>query len=313
MVIRAYFFLLLALVQTGVFCQVGINDDGSAPASSAILDIKSSDKGLLIPRLTTSRIFNISGPLAGLIVYNTDSLDIWCFDGTQWIGLIDNSDTLDPVEWVCGFELLYLGRYYETVQIGSQCWMAENLDAGTRINGADAQDDNDTIEKYCYNNDPLNCQVYGGLYQWAEAMDYSTTAGARGICPEGWHIPDEAEWEILQGTVDSQYGIGDPVWDQTGNIGFDVGGNLKETGNAHWSSTNLGATDLYGFTALPGGRWDPTSGSFNYLNTRAHIWTSSQYTNANYAWFRALYYNTKTIDRFYYQKTYGFSVRCLKD
>jgi hypothetical protein len=64
----------------------------------------------------------------------------------------------------------YAGKTYNTVQIGKQCWLKENLDVGTRINGSVNQTDNGTIEKYCYNDDPANCTTYGGLYTWNESM-----------------------------------------------------------------------------------------------------------------------------------------------
>src|ERR1035437_10384230 len=75
----------------------------------------------------------------------------------------------------------YGGKTYHTVQIGSQCWLKENLD----INGIDSTRNNDTIEKFCYNNDPANCATYGGLYQWNEAMQSVTTDKTKGICPTG--------------------------------------------------------------------------------------------------------------------------------
>ena len=91
------------------------------------------------------------------------------------------------------------GQSYNTVQIANQCWMAQNLNVGSKINGSDEQSNNGTIEKYCYNNDAANCAVYGGLYQWDELMNYltssnATPSGRQGICPDGWHIPSEAEW-----------------------------------------------------------------------------------------------------------------------
>ncbi|MCK5838660.1 MAG: hypothetical protein KAG99_02370, partial [Bacteroidales bacterium] len=87
--------------------------------------------------------------------------------------------------------MLYEGQTYSIVAIGTQCWMAENLNVGTRIDGVDEQTDNPTLEKYCYNDLESNCDIYGGLYQWNEMMQYVTTEGAQGICPSGWHIPTD--------------------------------------------------------------------------------------------------------------------------
>src|SRR5665647_231898 len=97
----------------------------------------------------------------------------------------------------------YSGKTYNTVQIGNQCWLKENLDVGTMIDSLANPGNNGIIEKYCYGNNPANCTTYGGLYQWNEAMQYVTTAGAKGICPTGWHIPDTSEFQILGTTVNN--------------------------------------------------------------------------------------------------------------
>ena len=117
------------------------------------------------------------------------------------------------------------GQQYETVLIGTQCWMAENLNIGTRIDGVNDPSDNGNIEKYCYDDDPANCETYGGLYQWNEMMEYVTIERVQGICPEGWYIPTDDDWKILEGTVDSYFAVGDPIWDQGGWRGFDAGKN----------------------------------------------------------------------------------------
>ncbi|MFP4471865.1 MAG: FISUMP domain-containing protein, partial [Bacteroidales bacterium] len=134
----------------------------------------------------------------------------------------------DPGGFNCGDPLIDVrdGQSYATVQIGDQCWMAENLNLGERIDGSEEMADNGIIEKYCYDDDPANCETYGGLYQWNEMMQYNT-AGSQGICPEGWSVPTDEEWKTLEGTVDSQYPVGDPIWDNTDFRGFDVGLNLK--------------------------------------------------------------------------------------
>jgi len=121
--------------------------------------------------------------------------------------------------------------------------MAENLNIGSIIQNLDEMTDNGVIEKYCYNNEPSKCNQYGGLYQWNEVMQYTTTSGVQGICPEGWYIPTDDEWKILEGTVDSQYPVGDPIWNNTGHRGYDAGLNLKSTSG--WSSGNNG-TNLFG-------------------------------------------------------------------
>ena len=145
----------------------------------------------------------------------------------------------EQVPFVCG-DLFVDERdnnTYSSVQIGTQCWMAENLQIGTRIDGSEDQTNNASIEKYCYDNNDSNCDTYGGLYQWDEMMEYGATSGAQGICPTGWHVPADDEWCTLENYVDA----GTISCSETGWRGTDVGGNLKETGFAHWSSPNTGA------------------------------------------------------------------------
>ncbi len=121
------------------------------------------------------------------------------------------------------------GNTYATVQIGEQCWMAENLNIGTLINGSSNQTDNEIIEKYCYDDSEANCDIYGGLFQWDEMMEYTTTEGLQGICMEGWHLPTDAEWCTLEQEVDTT--ISCSSWGQY--RGVDGGGKLKETGTTH--------------------------------------------------------------------------------
>ena len=121
--------------------------------------------------------------------------------------------------------------------------MAENLNIGTTISGATDMANNSIIEKYCNENNTANCDTYGGLYQWNEMMEYSTTPGVQGICPTGWHLPTDAEWTVL-----TSYLGGESI----------AGGKMKTTGTIEagtglWYAPNNGATNSSGFSALPGG------------------------------------------------------------
>jgi uncharacterized protein (TIGR02145 family) len=193
----------------------------------------------------------------------------------------------------CGDLVELMGKLYNSIQIGNQCWLKENLDAGVMIAGSDTSEDNGIIEKYCYGDDTTNCNVYGGLYQWDEAMQYTTIEGARGICPTGWHIPTYAEFQILCDSVD---------WD---------GNSLKAIGQG----TSSGAgTNTSGFSALLGGVRS-TDGYFNMLSNQARFWISTEFSPL-LALNMSLYHNYITIglyDYSGYAKKYGFSVRCLKD
>lgn len=258
---------------------------------------------------------------------------------SEFQGLADNEYTLSwTISTVCGSSadavtisfapgmeqpcqgistISYYSQTYNTVEIGSQCWLKENLNVGTMISsnsGGQLQTNNGVIEKYCYQNNTANCAIYGGLYEWKEAMQYVTTEGAQGICPEGWHIPTDNEIKILEGTVDSQYPVGDPVWDNLGWRGLDAGGNLKEEGTTHWNPPNTDATNSSGFTALPAGyRYQP-NGTFSSIGNGNQIWCSSEYvSNTTFSWSRNMTWTTGQISRAFIHKETGISVRCLKD
>lgn len=208
----------------------------------------------------------------------------------------------------------YGGQTYNTVLIGDQCWLKENLNVGTMIPGENDMEDNGEIEKYCYDDDPENCETYGGLYAWDEMMQYVIEEGTQGICPPGWHVPTDAEWMILEGAADSYYGIGDPEWDDTGNRGIDVGYNLKSTYD--WNDfINPGAgIDLYGFTALPGGWLNGSWGNhFDYRHKYSYFYTSTEGSD-NAAWYRSFQYINQASYRYIdWPKDFGMSVRCLKN
>lgn len=192
------------------------------------------------------------------------------------------------------------GNSYQTIEIGDQCWMMENLKVTHYRNGDPIPNVTDhgtwiglTTGAYCdYNNDTSNVAVYGRLYNWFAIDD------SRNIAPEGWHVPSDAE---LQTLVD--YLGGDAV----------AGGAMKETGTTHWDSPNSGATNASGFTALPGGLRD-TDDMFDYMGMGAvaYFWSSTE-SPPNHAWTRKLYYTGAIANRLGYYKQYGYSVRCVRD
>ncbi len=188
-------------------------------------------------------------------------------------------------------KITYEGKTYNTVQIGTQCWLKENLDVGVMINGKENQTNNNIIEKYCYDNDPSNCTAYGGLYQWDESMQYVTTEKARGICPQGWHIPSKGELDTLRIIVSNE------------------GNKLKSTGQG-WSSGK--GTNESGFSALLAGYRYSTDGSFYYIGQNAFLWSSTE-PNTNYAYLMYLYGNSSSVSLDTNSKTLGLSIRCLKD
>ncbi len=206
----------------------------------------------------------------------------------------------------------YEGQVYNTIQIFSQCWMKENLNVGMMIQGTEEMIDNGIIEKYCFNNASDSCMKYGGLYQWNEMMRYTTQQGARGICPPGWHLPTDEEWKVLEGAVDSQYGIGDNTWDEWVFRGFDAGLNLRTTSG--WYGNGSG-TDLFGFSGLPGG-YRGYNGYFYDVRHNNQWWTSTELSYGFTAWLHGLDWSYSGVYRDYgfnFDKRNGFSVRCLRD
>ncbi len=201
----------------------------------------------------------------------------------------------------------YEGQIYNTIQVFGQCWLKENLNVGTMIPGTGLMTNNDTIEKYCYDDLPANCNQYGGLYTWDEMMQYVTAGGVQGICPPGWHVPNDEEWKVLEGAADSQYGIGDTIWDIFYERGIDGGTNLKST--TGWYSGGNG-TDIYGFTGLPGGYHSPSG--FDFKEQSAYWFMSTQYTLLT-SFVRFLRYEYPDIYRSWVYKESANSVRCMKD
>ena len=214
-------------------------------------------------------------------------------------------------------------KAYNAVQIGTQCWMADNLDYSTNgsfINGTLNQNNDAIVEKYCYNNLPANCTDYGGLYQWAEALGipsaYNTTnfnvppGNIQGICPLNWHIPSDQEWCILENFLESPINCNAWTW----NRGNHIGEYLKESGNAHWNSfpSILPATNSSGFTALGGGAKTPSG--FLELKEHGHWWATQEH-NASGASFRHLFYFNNEIGRggAGAAKVHGHSVRCIRN
>jgi len=226
--------------------------------------------------------------------------------------------------FICGTSTVtdYDGNVYNTVLIGTQCWMKENLNYGTYAAVTSPQV---AGTKFCQNLSGVNdatCPM-GGLYEWANIMNGSASCNGtgappndkcptnvQGLCPAGWHIPSHYEWTTLEKNVGTNPGAFPYDVTTTGWLGTDEGGNLKQTGTTNWISPNTGATNSSGFTALPGGNsW---AGSFNNAGNNGYWWSASE-LSATEAWGRYLYYSYCGVNRGYNSKSLGFSVRCLRD
>jgi len=193
----------------------------------------------------------------------------------------------------------YGGQNIRTVMIGSQCWMKDNLNIGnwTDQSQIQKQTDNEIIEKYCFGNDFVNCDQWGGLYQWDEAMQYVQTENAQGICPGGWHIPSSEDWKTL-----IRFLGGDDM----------AGGKMKYTGSNGWQLPNVGATDLSGFAALPGGYFDFMAQQWHDQNRNGYFWSSETITKGTSV-AMTLSYRTSDIDLYEEYNPSALSVRCVRN
>ena len=161
------------------------------------------------------------------------------------------------------------GQTYKYVKLGNQVWMAENLNY-------------ETANSYCYNDNSINCEKYGRLYEWSAALN---------SCPSGWHLPSDADFEILVEAVGGENVAGKNLKSTTG---WDLGGN------------GVG----FGFNALPGG-YRSSSGGFGSLGDNANFWSATENYESSAYYLELYYYNERThLD--YLGKGYAYSVRCLR-
>lgn len=179
---------------------------------------------------------------------------------------IKNGDPSQAL-WTCGDILNYAGQNYQTTQMGTQCWMAKNLNIGSLINSDVNQTNNNVVEKFCLDDNPANCIIYGGLYQWNEAMAYTTTPNAQGLCPAGWHMASELDFNILEENLPE----------------LDKGSRLASNTNL-WENGALKASAFFassGFNALPGGMGEDDSTLSENFN--AFFWSSTFSGNVAFA------------------------------
>jgi uncharacterized protein (TIGR02145 family) len=187
--------------------------------------------------------------------------------------------------FICGNSVIDIrdNQTYQTVKVGSQCWMASNLNYGTILASSQDQRDNCLPEKYCFSDNPVNCTNLGGLYQWDEIMQYDVTPSDQGLCPPGWHLPSENEWNTL---------FSDYI-----NNGF-AGNPLKYSGYS-------------GFNALLSGVvYYNKSQNFNGFAT--FFWTSTSAGNTQ-AWAHGMNDVVPSVSTYPSSKANAFSVRCLQN
>jgi uncharacterized protein (TIGR02145 family) len=194
-------------------------------------------------------------------------------------------NVMNPLPFFCNGTLTDVrdNQQYPTVQIGTQCWMAANLNFGNVIPSSSMQRDNCIMEKYCFNDNPVNCSTDGGFYQWDELVQFSSLAGGQGLCPPGWHVPTENDWNTLFAFYISSGFAGDP---------------LKFTGYS-------------GFNALLSGtRFLNRSWSFSGFATM--LWSSTS-QGPNKAWAHGMNSYNPSVSYYPAYRHNAFPVRCIRD
>jgi uncharacterized protein (TIGR02145 family) len=302
---------------------IKLNNQGDA--GSAMLDVSSPSKGILIPNVSltgSTDVTTITSPAVSLLVYNTatvsDILPGYFYNSGTIVSPFWTRLVTDAVSKAYADLLeLRLKAYVDSlfnpivqpssVTIGNQKWTDKNLDVSTYRDGTvipkvdDATWSTLTTGAYCYyNNDSTTyAAIYGKLYNWYAVVgihDNDANTPNKTLAPEGWHVPTDGEWTTLTDTL--------------GGVSV-AGGKMKEAGLAHWASPNTGATNESGFAGLPGGIRSG-NGRF-YDNGGDSYWWSSTENSTTVAWYRSLVNDIVDVDRNYSVKGSGFSVRCLRD
>jgi len=264
------------------------------------------------------------GP-AGTFQNGTNPGDMYYWNGNSWVlipigtqgqvlTVANNIPSWTTLQNNSGSVIDIDGNTYQTVTIGSQVWMKENLKVSKYRNGdpiptnlSDTDWQSTTSgASAIYNNDSANNTTYGKLYNWYAVAD------PRGLCPAGWHVPTDHDWQLLTKYLD-------PAADTTQCCSNIAGGKMKSTGTIEagtglWNSPNQDANNSSGFTGLPGGDrlGNGSNGIYVNIGTNGFWWSSTEYTSS-FAFFSYLLYNFDFSYRYNDLKTYGFSVRCLRD
>lgn len=250
------------------------------PNISALLDLTSTSKGFLPPRMTAAQRIAIILPAEGLLVFQTDGpKGYYYYINAAWTSLADLVS-------------------YPTVTTCTQQWMEKNLDITTYRNGDPIPYVTDntawsslTTGAWCYyNNDPSNNATYGKMYNWYAVTDM------RGLAPAGWHIPTDAEWTTMESCL--------------GGASV-AGGKMKVAGLKDWNAPNNSATNSSGFSGLPGGGRS-LDGSFVFEGALGGIWSSTA-ANASSGFSRYMQDTNGSLGRDMSDKRNGFSIRCVKD
>lgn len=376
------------------------------PNQSAILELKSTNLGFLIPRMTTADRDAIAAPIPeALLIYNTTTQCFEAYYSNSWVAFgcigcqlpgsfsatspsillgtsfnaawtssgaaatyyLDVSTASDFSSFLTGYNNLNVGNvttypinnltcnttYYYRVRASNTCgttassntittltgdcagacssqtFATVNINTGTQITAGTTQSPG---QKWCYNNLAANCTTYGGLYQWASAMNLPSSAltvyvygnglpncdpcgsgGVQGICPSGYHVPTDLEFSRFEYCVENFIGptgstpllTFQTTTNYRGSTGTQ-GPGIKMKSIQYWDGTNLS-----GFSALSSGYY--SGGTFQNIGFAAIYWLASEMTSANLAWTRTFWVSANNINRAATSKDTGLSLRCLKN
>ena len=222
----------------------------------------------------------------------------------------------------------------QDITIGTQVWTSKNLDVSTFRNGEPIPEakskeewskagDNKTAVFCYYEYDSKNGKVYGKLYNWYAVND------SRGLAPKGYHIPSDAEWTILTDKLGGEDLAGEKLKSKQGWMKIcpdcaDWTESYRNQVPCHTCKNSravktteiikIGGEKYSGFNAVAGGEWDNKYKFFSGMSRVGHWWSSSEeFNRSDDAWNRSLFYADKKVGRFRYYKSYGFSVRCMRD
>jgi uncharacterized protein (TIGR02145 family) len=210
------------------------------------------------------------------------------------------------------------GNTYNTVLIGTQCWTKENLKVTKYNDGTDIPEitgsqtwDNTVVTgaRTVYDDDPVNLTRYGYLYNWFAAKGISTGGSIiyKNICPTGWHVPTDNEWESLIRFIDPAMTVQSSVGTESS-----IAGKKLKSSSTLWQTDPNPGTDDFGFSALPGGRRLQSGFDFSEVEQRAYFWSTDLFTNGR-GFTRLLFYNFSSVSKDNYEKETGRSIRCIKD
>jgi uncharacterized protein (TIGR02145 family) len=256
--------------------------------------------------------------LATQFCYNSNKIASFCGNRTQ------DLDKYDPDKYECRAatnpngiylksDIEYDGKAYKAVLIGEQTWMAENLnyktsDGASRCYPTSGDTNNS-------DTDNANCTTYGRLYNWATAMDFDANCNTifctsqinakhRGICPSGWHVSSNEDWNTLMKYVN-------PSCSDINNCA-DAGTKLKAKSSWNTGNGYIPCTDEFGFSALPGGL-GRSDGSFGNAGYNGGWWSATESYVSSYAYYQYMGYSNANVGRSHYDKAYLYSVRCVQD